>query len=70
MEAPPHNLQDLKDLLLITWGHITLHTFRGYVELMHQQGRLLVNVNFKQLLLLFFNDSNNSEEQYMTSVAF
>merc|ERR1711980_5436 len=34
MEAPPHNLQDLKDLLLTSWCQIPQHTFRGLVESM------------------------------------
>ncbi|MCI4387329.1 hypothetical protein PGIGA_G00072870 [Pangasianodon gigas] len=34
MEAPPHNLQDLKDLLLMSWCQIPQHTFRGLVESM------------------------------------
>jgi len=32
MEAPPRNLQDLKDLLLTSWCQIPQHTFRGLVE--------------------------------------
>jgi len=34
MEAPPHNLQDLKDLLLTSWCQIPQHTFRSLVESM------------------------------------
>ncbi|KAK3525325.1 hypothetical protein QTP86_029840, partial [Hemibagrus guttatus] len=34
MEAPPHNLQDLKDLLLTSWCQIPQHTFRDLVESM------------------------------------
>uniref|UniRef100_A0A671YBG6 Tc1-like transposase DDE domain-containing protein n=1 Tax=Sparus aurata TaxID=8175 RepID=A0A671YBG6_SPAAU len=34
MEAPPCNLQDLKDLLLILWSEIPQHTFRRVVESM------------------------------------
>ena len=32
MEAPPHSLQDLKDLLLTSWCQIPQTTFRGLVE--------------------------------------
>ncbi|ROL43687.1 ATP-binding cassette sub-family C member 8 [Anabarilius grahami] len=32
MEAPPRNLQDLKDLLLTSWCQIPQHTFRGVVD--------------------------------------
>ena len=35
MEAPPHNLQDFKDLLLTSWCQIPQDTFRGLVECMH-----------------------------------
>jgi len=31
MEAPPRNLQELKDLLLTSWCQIPQHTFRGLV---------------------------------------
>ncbi len=34
MEAPPRNLQDLKDLLLTSWYQTPQHTFRGLVESM------------------------------------
>ncbi|KAK3536012.1 hypothetical protein QTP70_024504 [Hemibagrus guttatus] len=34
MEAPPHNLLDLKDLLLTSWCQIPQHTFRDLVESM------------------------------------
>ncbi|KAK3543802.1 hypothetical protein QTP70_028095, partial [Hemibagrus guttatus] len=34
MEAPPLNLQDLKDLLLTSWCQIPQHTFRDLVESM------------------------------------
>ncbi|MCI4388573.1 hypothetical protein PGIGA_G00087550 [Pangasianodon gigas] len=34
MEAPPHKLHDLKDLLLTSWCQIPQHTFRGLVESM------------------------------------
>ncbi|KAK3516157.1 hypothetical protein QTP70_005397 [Hemibagrus guttatus] len=34
MEASPHNLQDLKDLLLTSWCQIPQHTFRDLVESM------------------------------------
>lgn len=34
MEAPPHNLQDLKDLLLTSWCQIPQDTFRGLEESM------------------------------------
>ncbi|KAK3567191.1 hypothetical protein QTP86_012464 [Hemibagrus guttatus] len=34
METPPHNLQDLKDLLLTSWCQISQHTFRDLVESM------------------------------------
>ncbi|XP_051541380.1 voltage-gated hydrogen channel 1-like isoform X1 [Myxocyprinus asiaticus] len=34
MEAPPHKLQDLKDLLLMSWCQIPQDTFRGLVESM------------------------------------
>ena len=31
-EAPPCNLQDLKDLLLTSWCQIPQHTFRGLMD--------------------------------------
>ncbi|KAK3560178.1 hypothetical protein QTP86_034671 [Hemibagrus guttatus] len=33
-KAPPHNLQDLKDLRLTSWCQIPQHTFRDLVESM------------------------------------
>ncbi|KAK3534057.1 hypothetical protein QTP86_001193 [Hemibagrus guttatus] len=36
MEAPPRNLQDLKDLLLTSWYQIPQNTFRDLVESMPQ----------------------------------
>ncbi|KAK3533242.1 hypothetical protein QTP70_013655 [Hemibagrus guttatus] len=39
MEAPPHNLQDLKDLLLTSWCQIPQHTFRDLVESMPRRVR-------------------------------
>lgn len=37
MEAPPCNLQDLKDLLLTSWCQIQHHTFKGLVESVPRQ---------------------------------
>ena len=37
--ASPHNLQDLKDLLLMSWCQIPLGTFRGLAESMPRQVR-------------------------------
>lgn len=37
LKAPPHNLGDLKDLLLMTWCQIPQHNFRGLVEIMPQK---------------------------------
>ncbi|KAK3525097.1 hypothetical protein QTP86_015271 [Hemibagrus guttatus] len=37
MKAPPHNLQDINDLLLISWCQIPQHTFRDLVEPMPRQ---------------------------------
>ncbi|KAK3519389.1 hypothetical protein QTP70_026949 [Hemibagrus guttatus] len=37
MEAPPRNLQDLKDLLLTSWCQIPQHTFRDLMESMPLQ---------------------------------
>ncbi|XP_062845349.1 uncharacterized protein LOC134303830 isoform X2 [Trichomycterus rosablanca] len=34
MEAPPHNLEELKDLLVTPWCQIPQHTFRGLEESM------------------------------------
>ncbi|KAK3507226.1 hypothetical protein QTP70_011372 [Hemibagrus guttatus] len=34
IKVPPHNLQDLKDLLLTSWCQIPQHTFRDLVESM------------------------------------
>ncbi|KAK3551827.1 hypothetical protein QTP70_029006 [Hemibagrus guttatus] len=42
MEAPPHNLQDLKDLLLTSWCQIPQHTFRDLVESMPRRVRTVV----------------------------
>ncbi|KAK3560207.1 hypothetical protein QTP86_000776, partial [Hemibagrus guttatus] len=39
MQAPPYNLQDLKDLLLSSWCQIPQHTFRGLVESIPQRVR-------------------------------
>lgn len=39
MEAPPCNLQDLKDLLLTSWCQIPQYTFRGLVESMPERVR-------------------------------
>ncbi|KAK3525649.1 hypothetical protein QTP70_002558 [Hemibagrus guttatus] len=45
MEAPPRNLQDLKDLLLTSWCQIPQHTFWDLVEYMprHKVQRYLLN---------------------------
>ena len=37
MAAPPHNLQDLKDLLLTSWCQIPQHTLRDLVESMFRR---------------------------------
>ena len=37
VEAPPRNLQELKELLLTSWCQIPQHTFRGLVESMPQR---------------------------------
>ncbi|MCI4375917.1 hypothetical protein PGIGA_G00114930 [Pangasianodon gigas] len=37
MEAPPHYLQDLKELLLTSWCQIPQHTFRSLLESMPQR---------------------------------
>ena len=42
MEAPPRNLQDLKDLLLTSWCQIPQHTFRGLVESMPRRVRAVL----------------------------
>ena len=42
MEAPPCNIQDLKDLLLTSWCQIPQHTFRGLVESMPQRVRAVL----------------------------
>ncbi|KAK3557036.1 hypothetical protein QTP70_024249 [Hemibagrus guttatus] len=42
MEASPHNLQDLKDLLLTFWCQIPHHTFRDLVESMPQRVRAVL----------------------------
>lgn len=42
MEAPPRNLQDLKDLLLTSWCQIPQHTFRGLVESMPRRLRAVL----------------------------
>ncbi|KAJ8417445.1 hypothetical protein AAFF_G00286720 [Aldrovandia affinis] len=39
MEASPHNLQDLKDLMLTSWCQIPQDTFRGLVEYMPRRVR-------------------------------
>ena len=43
MEAPPRNLQDLKDLLLTSWCQIPQHTFRDLVESMPRQVRAVLS---------------------------
>uniref|UniRef100_A0A8P4G4M8 Transposable element Tcb1 transposase n=1 Tax=Dicentrarchus labrax TaxID=13489 RepID=A0A8P4G4M8_DICLA len=45
MESPPHNLQDLKDLLQTSWCQIPQHTFRGLVESMPQRVRAVLAAN-------------------------
>ncbi|KAK3522560.1 hypothetical protein QTP86_023282 [Hemibagrus guttatus] len=42
MEAPPHNLQDLKDLLLTSWCQIPQHTFRDLVKCMPRRVRAVL----------------------------
>ncbi|MCI4382560.1 hypothetical protein PGIGA_G00016250 [Pangasianodon gigas] len=42
MKAPPHNLQDLKGLLLTSWCQIPQHTFRGLVESMLRRVRAVL----------------------------
>ncbi|XP_066556920.1 uncharacterized protein sergef isoform X2 [Amia ocellicauda] len=42
MEAPPRNLQDLKDLLLMSCCQIPQHTFRGLVESMPRRVRAVL----------------------------
>ncbi|KAF7659717.1 hypothetical protein LDENG_00294150 [Lucifuga dentata] len=42
MQAPPHNLQDLKDLLLTSWCQIPQDTFRSLVESMPRQVRAIL----------------------------
>ena len=42
MEAPPRNLQDLKDLLLTSWCQIPQDTFRGLVESMPRRVRAVL----------------------------
>uniref|UniRef100_A0AAY5L8T0 Carboxypeptidase E n=1 Tax=Esox lucius TaxID=8010 RepID=A0AAY5L8T0_ESOLU len=42
MEAPPRNLQDLKDLLLISWCQIPQHHFRGLLESMPRRVRAVL----------------------------
>lgn len=37
LEAPPHNIQDFKDLLLTSWCEIPQTTFRGLVESMPER---------------------------------
>ncbi|KAK3570575.1 hypothetical protein QTP86_022521 [Hemibagrus guttatus] len=41
MEAPPHNLQNLKDLLLTSWSQIPQNTFRDLVESMPRRTILM-----------------------------
>uniref|UniRef100_A0A3Q3JTD4 Transposase Tc1-like domain-containing protein n=1 Tax=Monopterus albus TaxID=43700 RepID=A0A3Q3JTD4_MONAL len=42
MEASPHSLQDLKDLLMTSWCQIPEDTFRGLVESMPQRVRAVL----------------------------
>ena len=42
MEAPPHNLENLKDLLLTYWCQIPQHSFRGLVESMPHRVRAVL----------------------------
>jgi len=42
MDAPPRNLQDLKDLLLTSWCQIPQHIFRGLVESMPRRVRAVL----------------------------
>ncbi|KAK3543947.1 hypothetical protein QTP70_031854 [Hemibagrus guttatus] len=42
MEAPPRNLEDLKDLMLTSWRQIPQHTFRDLVESMPRWVRAIL----------------------------
>lgn len=42
MEAPHHSLQDLKDLLLLSWCQIPQHIFKDHVESMPQKLRAVL----------------------------
>lgn len=49
MEAPPHNLRDLKDLLLMPWCLIPQDTLRGLVETMPRGIRAVLAANLSDL---------------------
>ncbi|MCI4391499.1 hypothetical protein PGIGA_G00135220 [Pangasianodon gigas] len=64
MEAPPCNIQDLKDLLLTFWCQIPQHTFRELIFLLSLFGYLVFLILFKwcmgvqcdsSILLIFIN---------------
>ncbi|KAK3541531.1 hypothetical protein QTP86_029169 [Hemibagrus guttatus] len=57
METPPHNLQDLKDLLLTSWCQIPQHTFRDLVESMPRRVRAVLAAkretdNIRQVVIM------------------
>lgn len=57
MEAPPHKLKDVKDLLLTSWCQIQEHTFRGLVDLMPiQASAVLVTKGAPNLMLIVMAD--------------
>ncbi|KAK3505622.1 hypothetical protein QTP70_021284 [Hemibagrus guttatus] len=51
MEAPLHNLQDLKDLLLTSWCQIPQHTFRDLVESMPRLVRAVLAAKSKTCMV-------------------
>ncbi|XP_076147537.1 olfactory receptor 8A1-like [Alosa pseudoharengus] len=53
MKAPPHNLQDLKDLLLLSWYQIPQHSFRGLVESMPRRGSVYNPMYFLLVFILY-----------------
>ncbi|KAK3507481.1 hypothetical protein QTP70_026050 [Hemibagrus guttatus] len=68
MEAPPPNLEDLKDLLLTSWCQIPRHTFRDLVESMPRRVRAVLAAkgdrhNIRQVVIMLCLIENISENQ-------
>ncbi|MCI4386854.1 hypothetical protein PGIGA_G00067410 [Pangasianodon gigas] len=66
IEAPPHNLQDLKDLLLTSWCQIPQHTFRSLVESMPRWVRAVLVA--QQAIFHPVDPEERSNDEYQRTV--